>query len=192
MNKILLPAILMALCLNLTSVETIAAQYPGNESRTVVSAPRTITLPETTETDTENSTSTTGASRSFGTTIAALGAILLLFLGLVQIWRRFAPTASQSLPTEAWEILGSASLDHKFQLQIVRVGSRLIVLGKSDQGLQTLSEITESDEVSHLLSLCRASQADSSQPSFSDLIHKFRSHPDTEPRDSSPQEAKHA
>ncbi|MDC0274496.1 flagellar biosynthetic protein FliO, partial [Planctomycetaceae bacterium] len=141
------------------------SQAPFLQSPT---AARTIT-PSTSETSPANSTENPNSSmrgRSIGTTLAALGAILLLFLGLVQIWRRHNPQLSQSLPETAWEVLGSAPLDQKYQMTIVRVGARLLVLGKSDQGLQTLSEITNGEEVAQLMLMCQTTSANPETTSF--------------------------
>lgn len=113
--------------------------------------------------------------RSIGTTVAALGAILLLFLGLVQVWRRYSPPANQSLPDAAWEILGSAPLDNKHQVMVVRLGRRLLVLGRSEEGLQTLSEITSADEVSQLVTLCQSAHQPAEKSSFRQLYENFRS-----------------
>ena len=135
--------LVLVFVLGVCFTQTISAQpnpAPTSQAPTVA---RTIT-PSTTETspESDNNANSSMQGRSIGTTLAALGAILLLFLGLVQIWRRQNPQVSQSLPETAWEVLGSAPLDQKYQMTIVRVGARLLVLGKSDQGLQTLSEIT--------------------------------------------------
>jgi len=123
----------------------------------------------------DNAAGETSHGRSFGTTVAALGAILLLFFGLVQVWRRYSPQSSQSLPAAAWEILGSAPLDNKHQLMVVRLGSRLLVLGRSDEGLQTLSEITSADEVSQLVTLCQSANQPADKSSFRQLYENFRS-----------------
>jgi len=152
---------------------------------------RTITPPETTQNSETSQPGSSLSGRSMGTTIAALGAILLLFFGLVQVWRKFAPGASQSLPDAAWQVLGTAPIDQKHQLTIVRIGSRLLVLGQSDQGLQTLSEITHGEEVAQLMMMCQTQSESADQASFGDLLNKFRSRNDTRPI-SSTEEVKRA
>lgn len=137
--------------------------------------PRPISPPSSELELTPNGDETSPNSRSLGTTVAALGAILLLFFGLVQLWRRYSPTTStQTLPPAAWEVLGAAPLDNKHQLMVVRLGSRLLVLGRSDEGLQTLSEITSGDEVSQLVALCQSANQPAEQNSFRQLYETFR------------------
>jgi len=158
---------------------SVSAQSEPKSSAQTLSSARSITPPKT-ETSDETSGQANSAlpGRSIGTTIAALGAILLLFLGVVQVWRRYSPTVSMSLPESAWEVLGSAPIDQKYQLTIVRVGSRLIVLGKSDQALQTLSGITNGEEVAELMTMCQTNSSPSETVSFGDLINKFKSRTD--------------
>lgn len=168
--------LVLVFVLGVCFTQTISAQpnpAPTSQAPTVA---RTIT-PSTTETspESDNNANSSMQGRSIGTTLAALGAILLLFLGLVQIWRRQNPQVSQSLPETAWEVLGSAPLDQKYQMTIVRVGARLLVLGKSDQGLQTLSEITNGEEVAQLMLMCQTTSKDSETTSFGDLLNKLKS-----------------
>ncbi|MBD3674797.1 MAG: flagellar biosynthetic protein FliO [Planctomycetaceae bacterium] len=135
---------------------------------------RRITPPEASQDRESDISGTPLNGSSIGTTIAALGAILLLFLGLVQVWRKYTPQANQSLPESAWQILGTVPLNQKHQLCVVRIGSRLLVLGQSEQGLQTLSEITNGEEVAQLMALCQTPPKNSDNVSFGDLLSKFR------------------
>lgn len=151
----------------LVGASRLGAQEPAN--------PRPISPPNAPLNVDDESSDESSNGRSIGTTVAALGAILLLFLGLVQVWRRYSPQSSQSLPDAAWEILGSAPLDNRHQITIVRLGSRLLVLGRSDDGLQTLSEITSADEVSQLVALCQSAKQPAEKNSFRQLYDNFRS-----------------
>lgn len=160
-------ALLVLLLVLLGSASLAQAQSPAN--------PRPISPPSSALERDQNGDETSQNGRSLFTTVAALGAILLLFFGLVQVWRRYSPTtANQTLPSTAWEVLGSAPLDNKHQLMVVRLGSRLLVLGRSDDGLQTLSEITSGDEVSQLVALCQSANQPVEQNSFRQLYETFR------------------
>jgi flagellar biogenesis protein FliO len=116
---------------------------------------------------------------SFATTLGALGLILMIFLGLVQMWKKRSPQSFRKLPEDVWQELGSTRLDHRYQVRLVRVGSRILVLGQSDTNLQTLSEITASEEVANLVAQC-GQKPDEGQPSrFHALYEQFRSRTDT-------------
>ena len=179
---------LCALLLMITSCLISVTAFAQSSNATPA---RTITPPDASQDGENESSSSSLGGRSMGTTVAALGAILLLFLGLVQVWRKYAPQVNQSLPASAWQILGTAPLDQKHQLTIVRVGSRLLVLGQSDQGLQTLTEITNGEEVAQLMAMCQTQKESSDSALFGDLLNKFRLRGESFPV-SSPEEAKRA
>ena len=169
-----------------------AQTAPSSTTNQDEPASRTITPRGIGGKDSSSESSSSPMGRSVGTSIAALGAILLLFLGLVQIWRRYSPQASNSLPDSAWQMLGTAPLDQKHNLMIVRVGSRLLVLGQSEQGLQTLSEITGGDEVAQMMTICQQTPDAAEQASFSQLVKNFRNRSTSPPPSSSVEEARRA
>ena len=154
-------------------------------------SPRSITPPSPEAASGLNKSGSTIPGRPLGTSIAALGAILLLFLGVVQIWKKYTPGHKTELPQAAWELLGNVSLDARHNLMIVRVGSRLIVLGQSEQGLQTLSEITQGEEVAQLIALCHSPDGSTPTSSFDDLLSRFQQRGDELPTSNS-QEARSA
>jgi flagellar biogenesis protein FliO len=105
-----------------------------------------------------------------GTVAASLGIVLGLFLVLAWCCRRFAPAGSAQLPKEAIELLGRAPLSAKQQMQLVRVGNKLLVVALSATGAETLTEITDPVEVERLLALCRRGQPTSASASFGQLL----------------------
>ncbi|HSG70501.1 MAG TPA: flagellar biosynthetic protein FliO [Planctomycetaceae bacterium] len=116
---------------------------------------------------------------SFVTTLGALGLILLIFLGLVQMWKKRSPQSFQKLPEEAWQELGSTRLDHRYQVRLIRVGSRILVLGQSDTNLQTLSEITAPEEVANLVAHCGRRPGQEQRSRFHSLYEQFLSRTDS-------------
>lgn len=116
---------------------------------------------------------------SFVTTLGALGLILMIFLGLVQMWKKRSPQSFQKLPEDAWQELGSTRLDHRYQVRLIRVGSRILVLGQSDTNLQTLSEISAPEEVANLVAHCGRKPEQEQKSRFHSLYEQFRSRTDS-------------
>lgn len=91
------------------------------------------------------------------TTVSSLLVVLAVFGGLVVISRRFGGTRtpSGSLPEDVLRNLGSAMVDAKTRVTFLKIGNRIVVMGQTQSGEpQTLSEITDPDEVSRLTNRC--------------------------------------
>jgi len=88
-------------------------------------------------------------------TIGALLVVLTLFLAGAKLWRKQIPVANIGLPTEAIEILGRKSIEPRLFVYLIRCGSRILVVGSSADGLQTLAEVTDPVEVDYLAGVCR-------------------------------------
>ncbi|HMP78269.1 MAG TPA: flagellar biosynthetic protein FliO [Pirellulaceae bacterium] len=86
-----------------------------------------------------------------------LGSLALViggYLGLVWFAKRLQPAGSQGLPSEVIEVIGVAKLDARHQLQLIRLGSKLLLVSSGPEGATNIGEITSASEVEHLLSLC--------------------------------------
>lgn len=94
-------------------------------------------------------------------TVAYYGGLVLglAVAGYVAAWgvRRQTLPARTGLPDGLLEHVGSRTLAPQTTLHIVRVGTRLLILGHTPQGLQTLSEIDDPERVSQLMSLSEVS-----------------------------------
>jgi flagellar biogenesis protein FliO len=89
---------------------------------------------------------------------SALGALIIvvgLILVLARLLRRHTPMFQQSLPTDALEILGRRAIDPRQAILLVRIGSRILVVGSSASGLNSLGQIDDAVEVDVLAGLCR-------------------------------------
>jgi flagellar biogenesis protein FliO len=114
------------------------------------------------------------------TTVAgSLGAVLALFLVIAWCTRRFSPASARALPTEAVELLGRSPLSARQQMQLVRVGNKLLLVALSATDVQTLTEISEPTEVEHLTGLCRRGQAGSASAVFRQTLAQLGSEPAT-------------
>lgn len=116
---------------------------------------------------------------SFVTTLGALGLILMIFLGLVQMWKKRSPQSFRKLPEDIWQELGSTRLDHRYQVRLIRIGSRILVLAQSDTNLHALSEITNAEEVANLVAQCGQKPDAGEKSRFQTLYEQFRSRIDS-------------
>ena len=91
-----------------------------------------------------------------GSVLAALAFVLLLFVAASRLWKAHGPKLPGGLPREAVEVLGRCRIETRQSLYLVRLGSRILVIGSASGELRTLSEITEPTEVDLLCGQCRA------------------------------------
>jgi flagellar biogenesis protein FliO len=96
-----------------------------------------------------------GGTQSIATIVGSLAAVLVLFFLVAWILRRASPNAAAALPSEAFEVLGRASLPNRQQIQLLRCGGKMLFVSITAAGMNTLTEITEPREVDRLVNLCR-------------------------------------
>jgi flagellar biogenesis protein FliO len=114
------------------------------------------------------------------TTVAgSLGAVLALFLVIAWCSKRFSPAGASLLPKEAVELLGRAPLAPRQQMQLVRIGNKLLLVAISGTDAETLTEITEPTEVEHLTALCRRGQPSSASAAFKETLAQLGNEPAT-------------
>jgi flagellar biogenesis protein FliO len=113
--------------------------------------------------------------------VATLGGSLAVVLGLFFIvaWvmRRTASGAPPLLPSEVVEVLGRAALAGRQQVHLIRLGAKLVLVSVSPTGIETLSEVTEADEVQRLVGLCRREHASSATAVFRRVFEQFSREP---------------
>jgi len=117
------------------------------------------------------------ASGALGTVAGSLGIVLGLFFVLAWFSRRFSPAGQTQLPKEAVETLGRTPFSSKQQLQLLRVGNKLLLVAHSPTGVETLTEITEAAEVEHLTALCRRGQSGTSTAAFRQVLNQIAAEP---------------
>lgn len=118
--------------------------------------PRSEPLAGNSDTISESESSAGGASA--GGIFAALVVVLLFVLGLAKLFLRQSPYAIRGLPQEAIDVLGRRAVDPRNSIYMVKVGSRMILLGSSPSGLTSLGEITDPIEIAALANICAAAQ----------------------------------
>jgi len=87
--------------------------------------------------------------------IGSLAIVLGGYFALVFFVRSFTPASHQPLPAEVVQVLGRTPLSSKQTLQLVKLGNRILLLLESAEGIQPIAEISEAEEVEHLIDLCQ-------------------------------------
>jgi flagellar protein FliO/FliZ len=85
-----------------------------------------------------------------------LGVVVVLIAGLAFVVRRYLPGTTRTFKSPAMQVLGRTLLDSKKALYLVKVGDRVLVLGTSQEGLRTLSEISDPREVQDLMQMAQS------------------------------------
>ena len=96
--------------------------------------------------------------------------VIAAFFLLAMLLRKVSPPSSRPLPKDAFECLGRHYLTQKHQLQLLRVGSRIVLVSVMPDGVSTLVEITDPDEAVSFLGLCRRLDSNSSTEMFRKTI----------------------
>jgi len=102
---------------------------------------------------------------SLSSLLASLAVVVVLILGIARLIIRRNPSLIRGIPPEAIDVLGRRTVDPRNSVYVVRVGSKLLLLGSSVNGLTALSEIADPIEVATMTNLCRAASASASSPS---------------------------
>jgi flagellar biogenesis protein FliO len=124
----------------------------------------------------QSRTRTGGQSGGFGA-LVTIGSSLAIVLGLffVVVWamRRTMPAAAAPLPSDVVQVLGRTIVGHRQQLQLLRFGSRLLLVSVTPGGVETLAEIAEPDEVTYLAGLCQQSRPGSTTTAFRQVLEQL-------------------
>lgn len=86
--------------------------------------------------------------------LASLGIVIGGYLSLMFLLRMWNPQAAGALPREVVEVLGTSPLNSKQSLQLVRLGSKLLLLIHGPEGTQSIGEISNPNEVEYLAQIC--------------------------------------
>ena len=151
--------------LAMPGVDTLAAPGTnGNAPRGSQSGSRQLTPPGRTltrpsKTGRRQSTSTGGA---FWKTISVLAVLVIVIVFGAKILRKHAPSLGGGIPAEALDVLGKRMIDRGQSVYLLRLGSRILIVGSSSGGLQTLAEVTDPVEIDYLAGLCKPRESSSS------------------------------
>ena len=109
--------------------------------------------------------------------VSSLAIVLGLFFLTVWFIRRGSRGVGGALPSDVVQVLGRSSLSPKQQLQLIRVGGKLILVAVSANGAQTLTEVTNTSEVERLATACEATRGGSASESFRQVLSQLGDQP---------------
>ena len=104
--------------------------------------------------------------------VGALGLVLGLFLIAAWAMRRVGPASPPLLPREVVEVLGRAPLAGRQQVHLIRLGRKLVLVSVTPAGIETLSEVSEPEEVDRLAGLCRQAVPSSATAAFREVLRQ--------------------
>ncbi len=111
------------------------------------------------------------------TALSALAIVVGLFLAVAWLAKRKLPAASRLLPEEVLEVLGRAPLAARQDAHLIRLGKKLLLVCVSAAGTETLTEITDPEEVDRLAGLCKQLMPRSSTASFRHVLQRVSREP---------------
>jgi flagellar biogenesis protein FliO len=111
---------------------------------------------------------TTG--KAIKTVVTSLAVVLGLLGALIWISKRTNSKRDVTLPGEILETLGRAPLAGRQEMQLVRVGNKLLLLSVTATSAETLTEITDPVEIDRLAGICHENRADSITASFREIL----------------------
>ena len=127
----------------------------GALERSESSEPLKLARPEGQNSARGNSAATRSKPGNWSTTGSSLLVVLVLIAGGAYLLRRQGRRFAGLLPGGVIQVLGRRYIDQRNCLQLIRCGSKILVLTSSaTQGLTTLSEITDPLEVELLTRQC--------------------------------------
>jgi flagellar biogenesis protein FliO len=107
---------------------------------------------------------------ALGTVISSVAVVLGCFALLVWFTRRTRPRGYATLPGNVLETLGRAPLNGRQEMHLVRVGNKLLLLSVTATAAETLTEITDPEEIDRLSEICRQPPSDRMAASFREML----------------------
>jgi flagellar biogenesis protein FliO len=146
----------------------------GADARQIASPQdRASRLPFPSERGKPKAKSDSGAWPSLASAGASLAVVVGVFLLLAWLLRRSSPSSSRRLPQEVYESLGHAPLAGRQAVHLLRCGNKLLLVSIAPSGAETLTEITDPDEVDRLRGHCAAAAPGSASATFRQLLGQF-------------------
>lgn len=105
----------------------------------------------------------------------SLGIVVCLFLGVAWVAKKSMPAGSGRLPNEVVEVLGRSTIAPRQQIYVLRFGRKLLLVSQQPGQTQTLSEITDEEEVIRLAGICEENSPRSATRTFSDVLKQVAS-----------------
>jgi len=106
-------------------------------------------------------------------TLAALGIVIALVFGLRWMLRRGGIVSTAAPQGSVVEVLSRTTVAPRSHVVLMRVGPRILVVNDSPNGMRTLTQIEDPEEVAELLGAVDAAKPASMSKSFSGVMSKL-------------------
>ncbi|WP_158545519.1 FliO/MopB family protein [Bremerella cremea] len=161
-------------------VEEVAQQPAANPQLPAVAPPadsgEALPLPRKLSHDTDEASAIPTfnfQSNKTASIAASLFVVIGLFLVFAWVGKKNMKPGSGRLSKEIIQVLGKSQLSGKQQLELVRVGQKLLLLCVTPHSVETLTEITEPTEVERLLAIVRQDSPGSMSSSFQEVLSQM-------------------
>ena len=114
---------------------------------------------------------------SLTTAGAGLAVVVGLFLLCAWLFRRSGPKATSPLPQDAAAVLGRIPLAGNHFAHLLKLGNKLVLVAVSPESVTPLAEVTDPNEVQHLLSLCLRGSQNSTSAEFQQVLQQLANEP---------------
>lgn len=115
------------------------------------------------------------ATGSLLTVVSSLAIVLGLFLCVIWISRRGWPRRHCMLSKDVIDIMGRAPLAARQNLHVIKFANKLLLVAVTPEGAETLTEITDPDEILRVKALCERMHPGSNTSSFREILSGFGS-----------------
>ena len=106
--------------------------------------------------------------------VGGLCVVIAIFFAFTIMARKSGAKVNGRIPEEIFQVLGQMPLDSKRQLQLVRFGSKILLLNATDKMVQPIGEIEDPIEVEHVMSLIHSGRAADAFASFRRTTSQMR------------------
>jgi len=110
---------------------------------------------------------------SIPTLLGSVGIVVGLFLIVAWMTKRGMPKQAPFLPREALEVLGRQRFGGKQELQLLRLGNKLVLIHVAPGHVESVAEVTDPEEVDRLTGLCFQTKPNSSSRGFQQTLDQF-------------------
>lgn len=117
--------------------------------------------------------SATGPLPSIPTLVGSVAIVVGLFLIVAWLTKRGMPKQAPLLPHDALEVLGRQRFGGKQELQLVRLGNKLVLIHVTPSHVESIAEVTDPEEVDRLTGLCYQNKPHSSSRGFQQTLDQF-------------------
>ena len=114
------------------------------------------------------------ATQAMTTILSALAIVLGAFFLVVWLTRSTNRRRWSPLPSEAVQLLGRTPLAGRQWMQLIRVGNKLVMVSVNGNQVDTITEITDPEEVEQLVSLCHKNQSSQFRQTFQQVLDQHR------------------